>query len=715
MLFFSTFVVDYCSNHYRDMKKLSLFIILFCFINMIQAQNPFLGKYNTPHETAPFDKIKTEHYEPALLEGMKQHAAEVDAIVNNPATPDFQNTIVALERSGVLLNRVSTVFGNLMSAETNDEMEAIAQKMMPLLSEHSNNINLNEKLFARVKAVYSQKDKLGLNTEEMRLLEDTYQGFVRRGANLEGAAKEKYRELSTELSKLTLQFGQNNLKEVNNYELILTDKAQLAGLPESVIEAAAQTAKEKGKEGWMFTLSAPSYVPFMQYSENRDLRKQLYMAYNTKCTHNNEYNNYEIVTKLVNDRMAIAQLLGYDNFAEYTLKERMAENSDAVYKLLNQLLDAYTPTAKQEYNEVQEFARKTAGSDFQVMPWDWAFYSEKLKNEKFNINEEMLRPYFELSKVQKGVFGLATRLYGITFKENKDIPVYHKDVKAYEVFDKDGKYLAVLYTDFHPRDGKRAGAWMTQYKGQWKENGVDSRPHVSVTMNFTKPTENKPALLSFDEVETFLHEFGHSLHGMFANSTYESLSGTNVYWDFVELPSQIMENFAIQKDFLNTFAEHYQTGEKLPEELIKRLVDASNFNAGYACLRQLSFGLLDMAWYTQNTPFSGDVRKFEQNAMAKTQILPVVDEACMSTQFSHIFAGGYSAGYYSYKWAEVLDADAFSLFKQKGVFNADVANSFRNNVLSKGSTEHPMVLYKRFRGQEPTIDALLERNGIKKL
>lgn len=715
MLFFSIFVLDYYSQNCMDMKKIGLFIVLFYMANMIQAQNPFLGKYNTPHETAPFDKIKTEHYEPALLEGMKQQTAEINAIVNNPAAPDFQNTIVALEHSGKLLDRVSTVFGNLMSAETNDEMETIAQKMMPLLSEHSNNINLNEKLFARIKAVYDKKDQLELNPEEMVLLENTYQGFVRRGANLQGAAKEKYRELSTELSKLTLQYSQNNLKEANNYQLVLTDKEQLAGLPESVIEAAAQTAKEKGKEGWIFNLSAPSYIPFMQYSENRDLRKQLYMAYNTKCTHDNEYNNNEIVTKLVNDRMAIAQLLGYDNFAEYTLERRMAENSDAVYKLLNQLLDAYAPTAKQEYNEVQEFARKTEGADFQVMPWDWSFYSEKLKNEKFNINEEMLRPYFELSKVQKGVFGLATRLYGITFKENKDIPVYHKDVKAYEVFDKDGKYLAVLYTDFHPRDGKRAGAWMTQYKGQWKENGADSRPHVSITMNFTKPTENKPALLSFDEVETFLHEFGHSLHGMFGNSTYESMSGTNVYWDFVELPSQIMENFAIQKDFLNTFAEHYQTGEKLPEELIQRLVDASNFNAGYACLRQLSFGLLDMAWYTRNTPFSGDVKKFEKDAMAKAQILPVVDEACMSNQFSHIFAGGYSAGYYSYKWAEVLDADAFSLFKQKGVFNTDVANSFRENILSKGSTEHPMILYKRFRGQEPTIDALLERNGIKKL
>ena len=414
--------------------------------------------------------------------------------------------------------------------------------------------------------------------------------------------------------------------------------------------------------------------------------------------------------------MKIAQLLGYKDYAEYTLKKRMAENSDAVYKLLNQLLEAYTPTAQKEYLEVQELARQEQGNDFVVMPWDWSYYSNKLKNKKFNINEEMLRPYFELEQVKKGVFGLAEKLYGITFRRNTEIPVYHKDVEAYEVFDKDGKFLSVLYTDFHPRPGKRAGAWMTSYKEQWTDTatGEDSRPHISVVMNFTKPTESKPALLTFNEVETFLHEFGHSLHGMFANSTYQSLSGTNVYWDFVELPSQIMENFAIEKEFLNTFARHYETGEVLPDELIQRLVDASNFNAAYACLRQVSFGLLDMAWYTRNTPFEGDVKAYEQEAWKKAQVLPIVQEACMSTQFSHIFAGGYSAGYYSYKWAEVLDADAFSLFKQKGIFNREVADSFRNNILSKGGTEHPMVLYKRFRGQEPTIDALLIRNGIKK-
>lgn len=698
------------------MKRLNVILILLCIIiNMMNAQNPFFEKYTTPYGTVPFDKIKTEHYEPAIREGIRQQAAEIDAIVNNPEAPTFANTILAYEKSGKLLDRVTTVFGNLRSAETNDDLQTLAQEMMPLLSEHSNNISLNEELFKRVKAVYNQKEQLNLTPEQTKLLENIYDGFIRRGANLQGEAKKQYRQLTKELSSLTLQFSENNLKEINNYQLVLTDKAQLAGLPESAIAAAAETAKEKGVEGWVFTLQAPSYIPFMTYADNRDLRHELYMAYNTKCTHNNEYNNIDIVKKLVNTRMAIAQLLGYENFAQYTLKKRMAEDSDAVYNLLNQLLEAYTPTAKKEYQEVQELARQEQGAEFTVMPWDWSYYSNKLKDKKFNINEEMLRPYFELEKVKEGVFGLATRLYGITFKKNIDIPVYHKDVDAYEVLDKDNKTLAILYTDFHPRTGKRAGAWMTEYKGQWidEKTGENSRPHVSIVMNFTKPTGNKPALLTFDEVETFLHEFGHSLHGMFANSTYESLSGTSVYWDFVELPSQIMENFAIEKEFLNTFAQHYQTDEKLPEELIKRLVDASNFNAAYACLRQVSFGLLDMAWYTRNTPFEGDVKEYEQQSWAKAQILPVVKDACMSTQFSHIFAGGYSAGYYSYKWAEVLDADAFSLFKQKGIFNREVAESFRNNILSKGGTEHPMILYKRFRGQEPTIDALLIRNGIK--
>lgn len=698
------------------MRRIALSLFLFCTVNMINAQNPFFEKYNTPHQTVPFDKIKNEHYEPAMLEGIKLHEAEIEAIINNHEAPTFANTIVAYEKSGKFLDRVTTVFGNLRSAETNDDLQKIAQKMIPLLSEHSNNISLNEKLFQRVKAVYKQKSKLSLTIEQAKLLDDIYDGFVRRGANLQGEARNKYRELSKKLSTLTLQFGENNLKETNNFQLVLTQKEQLAGLPEGIVEAAAQTAREKGVEGWVITLHAPSYVPFMTYASNRELRKELYMAYNTKCTKDNEFNTLEIVKDLVNTRMQIAQLLGYKSYADYTLKERMAESSKNVYKLLDQLLDAYTPTAKAEYNEVQELARSTQGKEFRLMPWDWSYYSDQLKNKKFSLNDEMLRPYFELSNVKEGVFGLATRLYGITFRKNSEIPVYHPDVDAYEVLDKDGSFLAVLYTDFHPRAGKRAGAWMTSFKGQWidDQTGENSRPHITLVMNFTKPTESKPALLTFDEVNTFLHEFGHGLHGIFANTHYESLSGTSVYRDFVELPSQIMENFAVEKDFLSTFAKHYQTGEIIPDTLVQRIIDSSNFNVAYACLRQVSFGLLDMGWYTRTTPFTGDVKAYEQKAWEKAQILPVVEGTCMSAQFSHIFAGGYSAGYYSYKWAEVLDADAFSLFMQKGIFNQEVAQSFRNNILSKGGTEHPMTLYKRFRGQEPSIDALLIRNGIKK-
>ena len=678
------------------------------------TQNPFLHTYHTPHQTTPFNLIQLSDYEPAIREGMRIEDEEIKAITDNPEPPTFSNTVLALERAGQLLDRVTTVLFNLMSAETCDEMEAIAEKMMPELSEHSNNISLNEKLFERIKCVYTQRESLNLTPEERRLLEKTYDGFIRSGANLSDADKETFRKLSMELSTLTLRFSQNHLKETNKYELVLTSEAELEGLPESIIEAAAHTAKEKGKEGWIITLQAPSYVPFMKYSSNRNLRKELYMAYNTQCTHRDELDNTDIVKQLVNLRMELAQLLGFTDYADYVLRKRMAENSEHVYQLLNQLLDAYTPTAHKEVAEIEALAQEMEGKDFRLMPWDFSYYAEKLKNKKFNLDEEALRPYFELSKVKEGVFGLATRLYGITFRENKDIPVYHPDVQAYEVFDKDGSYLAVLYTDFHPRAGKRSGAWMTEYKEQWiDENGNNSRPHVSVTMNFTKPTAEKPALLTFSEVTTFLHEFGHALHGMFANTHFQSMSGTNVYWDFVELPSQIMENFAVEKDFLNTFARHYQTNEPIPEELVKRIVDASNFNVAYACLRQVSFGLLDMAWYTRRTAFDGDVKEYEKASWTRAQILPQIDETCMSVQFGHIMSGGYSAGYYSYKWAEVLDADAFSVFKEKGIFNTEVAQSFRDNILSKGGTEHPMTLYKRFRGQEPTIDALLIRNGIK--
>ena len=683
---------------------------------MTQAQNPFLEPANTPHGTVPFDRIAVEHYEPAIRQGIASQNEEIDAIVNNPEPANFRNTILALELSGKLLQQVGSVFGNLLSAETNDAMQEAANELMPLMSEQANNIFLNEQLFARIKAVYEHRTDEHLNAEQAKLLENTYNAFVRNGANLQGNDKEKYRELSKELSLLSLKFSNNNLKETNNYRLLLTDKAQLSGLPESAIEAAAEAARERKEEGWAFTLQAPSYGPFMQYADNRELRRELYMAYNTKCTHNNDCNNFDTVKRIVNIHLKLAKLMGYDSFADYNLQERMAQNTTNVYNLLNQLLEAYRPTALKEYTEVQALAREEQGDDFTLMPWDWSYYAQKLKERKFSLNDEMLRPYFELENVKKGVFGLATRLYGITFKKNPDIPVYHKDVEAFDVFDKDGSFLAVLYTDFHPREGKRSGAWMTSYKEQWidPETGENSRPHVSLVMNFTKPTQDKPALLTFDEVETFLHEFGHSLHGMFANTTYASLSGTNVYWDFVELPSQIMENFATEKEFLHTFARHYQTGELIPDELVQRIVDSSNFNAAYACLRQVSFGLLDMAWYTRTEPFEGDVIAYEKQAWAKAQVLPSVPGTCMSVQFSHIFAGGYSAGYYSYKWAEVLDADAFALFKEKGIFNTEVADSFRRNILSKGGTEPPMTLYKRFRGQEPTIDALLIRNGIKK-
>lgn len=676
--------------------------------------NPLLLPFNTPHETIPFHLIKIEHFEPAILEGMQAEDNEIAAIVANSETPTFNNTILALEHSGKLLERTLTIFFNLMSAETNDAMDALAEKMMPLISEHENNIRLNAELFQRIKAVYNNRLEFGLSDEESVLLDKVYDGFIRNGADLSEEKKNEFRKLSNDLSMLTLRFSQNNLKETNKFELYLEDEGQLEGLPESAVEAAVCAAREKGKDhGWLFTLHAPSYVPFMKYCKCRELRKRMYMAYNTQCTHEDELNNFEIVKQLVNTRMELAHLLGYSNYAEYVLKKRMAENSSKVYTLLEELIATYKPVAIEEVEEVKQLAQKMEGADFELMPWDFSYYSEKLKNEKYQFDEEELRPYFELNAVIDGVFGLATRLYGLIFHENTEIPVYHPDVKAYEVFDEDGSFLAVLYADFHPRAGKRSGAWMTSYKEQWIDNdGMNSRPHVAVVMNFTKPTADKPALLTFSEVNTFLHEFGHALHGIFANSRFASLSGTNVYWDFVELPSQIMENFAIEGDFLNTFAKHYKTGEPIPESFIQRLVQASNFNVAYACMRQVSFGLLDMAWYTRTESFEGDVSQYERNAWKEALILPQLDETCMSVQFSHIMSGGYSAGYYSYKWAEVLDADAFSVFKEHGIFNKEVASSFRNNILSRGGTEHPMVLYKRFRGQEPTIDALLKRNGI---
>ena len=682
---------------------------------MIQiTDNPLLTPYNTPFGTPPFDKIRIEHYEPAFDEAIRQLDEEVQKIAGNQETATFDNTVVALERSGKLLERVSSVFFNVLSAEADDEMMDISQRISPKLSESSNNIYLNELLFTRIKNIYEQKDRLQLSIEDARLLEETFEAFSIRGANLNPEDKEKYRKLSTELSLLQLTFDQNALKDKNRYELLITDEKELEGLPESIREAAALRAKEKEKSGWMFNLSAPSYIPFMRYSAVRSLREAMYREFMSIGNKGDEYDNKEIIRKIVNIRLEIARLMGCKDYAEYKLKHTMAKTPGRVYKLLNDLLAAYKPVAINEYNAVQGFAMGTEQENITVMPWDWSYYSEKLKDIRFKVNDEMTRPYFELSHVKKGVFDLATRLYGIIFKENKTIPVYHPEVDAYEVYDSDGKFLSILYTDFHPRDGKQSGAWMNSVKEQYKEeNGDDSRPQIIIVMNFTRPTDTKPSLLTFDEVNTLLHEFGHALHGMLAAGTYASLSGTNVYRDFVELPSQLMENWLTEKEFLDLIAVHYQTGEKIPGELVQSLIDASNFNAGYACCRQLSFGFLDMAWHTQTTLFEGDVIAFEKEAWKHTVILPDIPGTLMSSSFGHIFSGGYSAGYYGYKWAEVLDADAFSVFKAAGIFNKDVARSFRDNILSKGGTEDPDVLYKRFRGQEPTIDALLRRNGIK--
>lgn len=681
---------------------------------MSEHQNPFLVPYNTPHDTVPFDKIRLEDYEEAFMEGIRRDNEQIDKIINNPEKPTFDNTIVTSDedKEGYydLLGRVSAVFFNLMSAETNDEMDALAQKLQPILTQHSNDVRLNPRLFERIRQVHLHHRRL--TDEEQRLLDDCYDGFVRSGALLDEQGKERLRKLTEEASMLSLQFSQNLLKENKAFTLHITDEQQLDGLPDTAREAAAQTAKEMGKEGWVFTLDFPSYSPFMTYSTQRDLRKQMYMERNTVCTHNNSANNIDICKRLVNLRREIAQLLGFKTYADYVLKHRMASNVRNVYRLLDDLIDAYRPTAIKERDELIKMAHKDIEK---MMPWDSGFYSHKLQMKRYNLDAEMLRPYFELSKVIEGVFGLANKLYGITFRENKDIPVYHPDVKAYEVFDNDGSYLAVFYADFHPRKGKQGGAWMTEYQGQWiTRKGENVRPHVSVVMNLTKPTDDKPALLTLGEVETFLHEFGHSLHGMFANTRFESLSGTNVWWDFVELPSQFMENYAVEKDFLNTFAFHYKTGEPMPDELIRRIKKSRNFMAASGCLRQVSFGLLDMAYYTQRKPFDDDILTFEKKAWKKAIIGTQLPDTCMTVQFSHIMAGGYAAGYYSYKWAEVLDADAFAVFKKHGIFDKQTAQSFRDNILSKGGTEHPMTLYKRFRKGEPTIDALLKRNGIKR-
>ncbi len=679
---------------------------------MEQRNNPFLGKkYGTPHDTVPFGDIRFEDYEPAVMEGIRRDDADIDKLVGNPEPPTFENTIIP--KGDHTLDRVTTAFFNLLSANTNDDMDALAQKLQPILTEHSNKVMMNEGLWLRVKAVHDHPNR-PLDTEEQTLLDKLYDGFVRQGALLSPEDKRKLGELRTQLGIATLLFQQNELKETNAFHLHITNKEELSGLPESRIEAAALEAKERGKEGWVFTLHQPSYGPFMTYADNAELRRRMYMERNTICTHDNEQNNLPLVARIVNLRRQIAQMLGYRTFADFVLEKRMAQSAEQVYALLHRLREAYMPAARREVEEITAMARKTQGENYELRPWDFSYYSHKLRMERYNLDAEMLRPYFELSRVKEGVFGLATRLYGITFRKRTDIQVYHPEVEVWEVLDRDGSHLGILYTDFHPRASKQSGAWMTTYKEQWNdEEDGNSRPHASITMNFSKPTETKPSLLTLGEVSTLLHEFGHSLHALFSQVRFESLSCTNVSWDFVELPSQIMENYALEPDFLATFAFHHETGEPLPKELVERIQRSKNFLAAYSCVRQLSLGMLDMAYYTLDTDFTADVREFERRAWASCQVLPQLPDTCMTVQFGHIMSGGYAAGYYSYKWAEVLDADAFSLFKERGIFDAATAQSFRDNILSRGRTEHPMELYRRFRGGEPTIDALLRRDGIK--
>lgn len=671
--------------------------------------NPLLLPFNTPYGTFPFDKIRVEHIKPALLQAMDEEKAEIETICANTETPTFANTIVALEHSGHRLEVVTTYMYNMLSANTCDELDAVAEEMQPVLSQHHSDIVANTALYQRIAYVHDHADAVALNAEDKMLLDTTYRSFIRAGAHLCDEKKEKLREIRAELSKQTLAFSRHLLNETNAFLLHITDEADLAGLPELQRVQAQAKAGEMGKTGWVFTLHAPSFVPFMTYAEKRSLRHDLYMAYHTRCLHDNADNNESVVKSIVNLRREMARILGYDTYADYALERRMANNTARVYDLLYQLVEAYHQPALEEVEQVEAFARQSEGEDFQLEPWDFAYYANRLKKQRYDIDANMLRPYLPLNAVIDGVFGLATRLYGITFLPAPEVTVYHPDVKAYEVHDADGTFLAVLYTDFHPRAGKQGGAWMTNFR---EESDYTERPHVSLTMNFTPPTADSPALLTLQEMETFLHEFGHALHSIFAQTRYASLSGTNVYWDFVELPSQFMENYATERDFLRTFARHYQTGEVIPDTLIERVRQSRTFHAAWACMRQVSFGLIDMAYYTLATPFDADIRAFEREASEPARVMRAADEACMTVQFSHIMAGGYAAGYYSYKWAEVLDADAFSLFKERGIFDKATASRFRHTILEKGGTVPPMALFEAFRGRGPRIDALLERDGI---
>jgi Zn-dependent oligopeptidase len=673
--------------------------------------NALLQQFDTKLDTAPFSKIKNEDFLPAFQEGIKLAKAEIDAIVVNPETPTFENTIEALAFSGDTLDRISSIFFNLNSAETNDEIQKIAQEVSPLLSEFGNDVRLNAELFAKVKAVYEQRETLNLNPEQSTLLDKKYKSFSRNGANLPEDKKSQLREIDKELSTLSLKFGENVLAETQAFEMHLTDEKDLAGLPEGTIEAARSLVKSQEKEGWIFTLDHPSYIPFVTYSDNRELRKKMAIAFGARCFQNNELDNQEIVLKIAKLRFERANLLGYKTHAHFVLEERMAESPEKVLSFSNDLLAKAKPAAEREFAQLSAFAKDLDGIE-QLEKWDGAYYSEKLKQQLFNLDDEKLKPYFQLEKVLNGAFTIAKKLYGLTFTEIFDIDKYHEEVTTYEVKDENDELVAVFYADFFPRKGKRNGAWMTSFKSQYVKDGINERPHISNVCNFTKPTETKPSLLTFNEVTTLFHEFGHGLHGMLANTVYPSLSGTSVYWDFVELPSQIFENWCYEPEALALFAHHYETGEIIPMELVDKIKESASFQEGMATMRQLSFGLLDMGWHGQDPTNITDIKAFETEQFAETQLYPDVKENVMSTAFSHIFQGGYSSGYYSYKWAEVLDADAFEYFQEKGIFNKEVATKFKENVLSKGGTEHPMILYKRFRGQEPKPDALLKRAGL---
>ncbi|MFA5540399.1 MAG: M3 family metallopeptidase [Bacteroidales bacterium] len=710
------------------MRKVTLFTLLMTAVTtmlmaqlspqeaaQIKANNPLVKPWNTPYQTPPFNSIKTEDYKPAILFALDEAKKDVNQIISNPEKPSFENTIIALEKSGSLLNRILSVFFNLNEAHTSEAFQKIAEEITPELTKYSNDMNMNPELFARVKEVYDSRDDIPMTLEQRTLLDKTYKGFIKNGALLKGNDKDEYRKISEELSLLSLKYNRNNLAETNAYLLNITKKNDLKGLPQYAINAAKETAKQRKMKGWVFTLHYPSYIPFITYAENRELRKEIWMASNLKGNNNNENDNKENVLRIANLRLRMAQLMGYKSYSEYVLVDRMAENPAKVMKFIDDLLKSSMPYAKNDLKQITEYAKQNGFTESELQRWDFSYWSEKLKNEKYSISPEMTKPYFKLENVKQGIFTLADKLYNLEFKENTSIEKYHPEVVVYEVKDKKtDKFMGVIYMDFFPRESKRSGAWMTSFREQYVENGKDVRPLIQMVCNFTKPTAKEPSLLTFDEYNTFLHEFGHVLHGLLSECNYTSVSGTSVYRDFVELPSQILENWATEKEFLDQFAVHYKTGEKIPADLVQKIKDSENFLQGYMSVRQLFLGLVDMGWHTIESPISGNVADIERANTAHAELLPVVPGSIMSTQFGHIFSGGYASGYYGYKWAEVLDADAYSVFKEKGIFNKEVAESFRKNILSQGGKKHPMELYKAFRGQEPTNKALLIRSGFVK-